>query len=80
MDLMIRLKELQRRMDTIIGAPKMNDRDRAKFTVNARLSRLEEQVSSVNLKLDDCLTMLQVLSDIKNQLANSDTALALNTE
>lgn len=34
MDLMIRLKELQRRMDQTLGAPKMSDRDRAKSTIS----------------------------------------------
>ena len=68
MDLMIRLKELQRRMDQILGVPKMNDRDRAKFTVNARLTRLEENVVSMNLKLDDCLTFLKMLPEVKARL------------
>ena len=68
MDLMIRLKELQRRMDQILGVPKLNDRDRAKFTVNARLSRLEDQVTNVNHKLDECLYLLKFLPDIQKNL------------
>lgn len=58
---MIRLKELQRRMDQILGVPKMSDRDRAKFTINARLSRLEEQMGNVDQKLDECLILLRSL-------------------
>lgn len=70
MDLMIRLKELQRRMDQILGVPKMNDRDRAKFTINARLSRLEEQVGSVDLKLDQCLDLLRSFPNSQNSITN----------
>jgi hypothetical protein len=61
MDLMVRLKELQRRMDQILGVPKMSDRERAKFTINARLSRVEEQTILINSKLDDCIVMLRSL-------------------
>ncbi|RNA21314.1 potassium voltage-gated channel subfamily KQT member 1-like isoform X1 [Brachionus plicatilis] len=68
MDLMIRLKELQRRMDQILGVPKMNDRDRAKFTINARLSRLEEQMSNVDQKLDECLILLRSLPNLQNSV------------
>lgn len=63
MDLMIRLKELQRRMDQVLGQPKMNDRDRTKFTVQARLHRLEDQMLNVNQKIDDCLSLLKYLSE-----------------
>ena len=65
---MIRLKELQRRIDQILGVPKMNDRERAKFTISARLSRLEEQVNVIHTKMDDCVTMLRMLPDVKSQL------------
>jgi hypothetical protein len=65
MDLMIRLKELQRRMDQILGVPKMNERDRAKHTINARLTRLEDQISCVVLKLDECLTLIRSMADNK---------------
>jgi hypothetical protein len=37
----------------MIGIPRMNDRERVKFTINARLNRLEEQVTLVNTKLVD---------------------------
>lgn len=74
MDLMVRLKELQRRMDQIIGVPKMNDRDRAKFTINARLSRLEEQVGNVDLKLDECLMLLRSLPNSQNSICNENNS------
>ncbi len=62
-DLMIRLKELQRRMDQILGVPKMyiDIKERCKYTVSARLTRLEEQASLSNNKLDEILIMLMEL-------------------
>ena len=70
MDLMIRLKELQRRMDQIIGVPKLNVevRERYKYTVSARLTKLEDQVNMLDHKLDECMNMLRMLPDIKNQI------------
>lgn len=79
MDLMIRLKELQRRMDQILGVPKMNDRERAKFTITARLSRLEEQVNLMNNKLEDCVSMLKMLPDIKCQLEIAESKNSVTT-
>lgn len=67
-DIMIRLKELQRRMDQTLGLPtKQNDRNRAKFTITARLVRLEEQVDSVHSKLDHCVSMLTLLPEIREK-------------
>jgi hypothetical protein len=77
MDLMIRLKELQRRMDQSIGPPsRLSDRDRMRHTVSARLTRIEEQISQINIKVDDCLIILkkycqtdvnQVISEINSE-------------
>lgn len=67
MDLMIRLKELQRRMDQVLGQPRMNDRDRARYTISARLSRLEEQVIQINDKLGECLNILKYPITIEMQ-------------
>jgi len=69
-DLLIRLKELQRRMDQVLGVPRTNDRERAKYTINARLTRLEEQVNTVHSKLDDCISMLRMLPEVKNAVGN----------
>jgi len=67
---MIRLKELQRRMDQILGVPKMyiDIKERSKYTVSARLIRLEEQVSLTNSKLDECISMLKMFTEVKKQL------------
>jgi hypothetical protein len=74
MDLMIRLKELQRRMDQILGVPKMNIevKERCKYTVSARLNRLEDQVILSNGKLDECIHMLKMFTEIKTQLEIQD--------
>ena len=58
-DLMVRLKELQRRIDQMVGMPKGTERERSKNTLNARLLRLEEQVNIVNNKLDNVLNYLK---------------------
>ena len=80
MDLMIRLKELQRRMDQILGVPKTNEKDRSKFTVNARLSRIEEEMCVVNNKLDQCLTLLLELPDLKSKFAIKSNVHAIQQE
>ena len=73
-DIMIRLKELQRRMDQTIGPPlKSNDKNRAKFTVNSRLSRLEDQMELIHTKLDRCVQLLIVNCNVDE--ANSQLAL-----
>lgn len=55
-------------MDQTLGLPtKQNDRNRAKFTITARLVRLEEQVDSVHSKLDHCVSMLTLLPEIREK-------------
>jgi hypothetical protein len=62
MDLMIRLKEFQRRMDQVLGQPKTSDRDnRARYTINARIGRIEDHINCLNDKIEDCVSMLQKL-------------------
>jgi hypothetical protein len=58
MDLMIRLKELQRRIDQVIGVQKMSEKERVKSTVMARLIRLEDEVASLSTRMDVCLELL----------------------
>lgn len=60
-------------MDQVLGVPRMNDRDRAKHTINARLTRLEEQVNTVNTKLDECINMLMMIPEIKRQVIADST-------
>lgn len=57
-------------MDQVLGVPRTNDRERAKYTINARLTRLEEQVNTVHSKLDDCISMLRMLPEVKNAVGN----------
>jgi len=65
-------------MDQVLGVPRTNERDRAKYTINARLNRLEEQFGIVNSKLDDCLNILRMLPTNKND-TTSDKQLELTT-
>jgi len=78
MDLMIRIKELQRRMDQVLGQPKKTDRDRTKYTVTARLQRLEDQISHIEEKINKTLEILMQLpleNMVKPQL---ETPLSVN--
>ena len=48
--MMVRIKELQRRLDQTLGKPDNNgasttEKDRQKLTVTSRLARLEDKVS-----------------------------------
>ncbi len=71
-DIMIRLKELQRRMDQTLGPPiKQNDKNRAKFTIGARLLRVEDSIEQIHLKLDRCISMISFLPDLKNYKVES---------
>ena len=82
MDIMIRLKELHRRIDQILGVPKttISDRDRVKYTVNARLSRIEDHVRLVDSKLDECLAMLRLLPEVKLQIERQQQQLVQATD
>ena len=67
MDLMIRLKELQRRMDQTIGPPsRSNDRERIRNTISARLTRVEDQLHQINVKIEDCLILIKAISVANN--------------
>ena len=59
MDLMIRLKELQRRIDQIIGVQKLSEKERVKCTVMARLIRLEDEMASLSKRMNICLELLR---------------------
>ena len=65
-------------MDQVLGVPRTNERDRAKYTISARLNRLEEQFGIVNSKLDDCLNILRMLPTNKND-TTIDKQLELTT-
>ncbi|XP_035406586.1 potassium voltage-gated channel subfamily KQT member 1-like [Cygnus atratus] len=63
LNMMVRIKELQRRLDHSLGKPGLflpeKGIDKGYYTVGARLIRLEDKVMQMDQKLDDILTMLQ---------------------
>ncbi|XP_068514849.1 potassium voltage-gated channel subfamily KQT member 1-like isoform X4 [Anas acuta] len=63
LNMMVRIKELQRRLDHSLGKPGLflpeKGVDKGYYTVGARLIRLEDKVMQMDQKLDDILTTLQ---------------------
>ena len=54
-------------MDQTLGQPvKQIDKNRATHTIGARLIRVEDYVIQLHLKLDQCVSMLTLLPDLKN--------------
>ncbi|XP_062403902.1 potassium voltage-gated channel subfamily KQT member 1 [Sardina pilchardus] len=62
LNMMVRIKELQRRLDHTLGKPGMflpeKGIDKEYHTVGARLIRLEDKVLDMNQKMEDILTIL----------------------
>ncbi|XP_038663389.1 potassium voltage-gated channel subfamily KQT member 1 [Scyliorhinus canicula] len=75
LNLMVRIKELQRRLDQSLGKPTMflsvseKSQDRGKNTIGARLNRVEEKVVDMDQKLNNITDMLQHL--VANQQGQS---------
>ncbi|XP_072915527.1 potassium voltage-gated channel subfamily KQT member 1-like [Hemitrygon akajei] len=67
LNMMVRIKELQRRLDHSLGKPAFflseKGLDKGYYTAGARLIRLEDKITKIDQKLDDILIML------KDQLA-----------
>ncbi|XP_067902928.1 potassium voltage-gated channel subfamily KQT member 1 [Heterodontus francisci] len=67
LNLMVRIKELQRRLDQSLGKPTLflsvseKSQDRGKNTIGARLNRVEEKVAHMDQKLNTITDMLQHL-------------------
>ncbi|XP_052831454.1 potassium voltage-gated channel subfamily KQT member 1 isoform X1 [Octopus bimaculoides] len=64
LNMMVRIKELQRRLDQILGKPSTlyhNSRDRDKMTICARIVRVENQMVQMDQKLDNVVEMLRNL-------------------
>ncbi|ELU04696.1 hypothetical protein CAPTEDRAFT_111874 [Capitella teleta] len=62
LNMMVRIKELQRRLDQTLGKPGAwmvsSERDKQKVTIVARLARVENQVNKIDQKLDSVLHLL----------------------
>ncbi|XP_019407243.1 PREDICTED: potassium voltage-gated channel subfamily KQT member 1 isoform X2 [Crocodylus porosus] len=67
LNLMVRIKELQRRLDQSIGKPSLfisvseKSKDRGNNTVGARLNRVEDKITQMDQKLNLITDMLQHL-------------------
>ncbi|KAJ8411179.1 hypothetical protein AAFF_G00171850 [Aldrovandia affinis] len=62
LNMMVRIKELQRRLDHSLGKPGMflpeKGVDKEYYTVGARLIRLEDKVTAMDQKMEDALRIL----------------------
>ncbi|KAL8570852.1 Potassium voltage-gated channel subfamily KQT member 1 [Nucella lapillus] len=64
LNMMVRIKELQRRLDQTLGKPgyQGNVRDREKLTLCARVNRIETQVNKMDTKLEQALVLLNIIA------------------
>ncbi|KAK2141312.1 hypothetical protein LSH36_1122g00024 [Paralvinella palmiformis] len=76
LNMMVRIKELQRRFDQTMGKPGawlVSDKDKQKMTIMSRLGRVETQVSKMDQKLDQILGLLNTLAQ-QNTSAETKSA------
>ncbi|XP_068129054.1 potassium voltage-gated channel subfamily KQT member 1-like [Hyperolius riggenbachi] len=63
LNMMVRIKELQRRLDHSLGKPGLflpeKGVDKGYYTVGSRLMRLEEKVTQMDYKLDEILRVFR---------------------
>ncbi|KAK0052597.1 potassium voltage-gated channel subfamily KQT member 1, partial [Biomphalaria pfeifferi] len=75
LNMMVRIKELQRRLDQTLGKPSSlytsNSRDREKMTIGARMVRVETQVNHMDKKMDQVLFLLNAL--LKSKGGNEES-------
>ncbi|XP_052811466.1 potassium voltage-gated channel subfamily KQT member 1-like [Mya arenaria] len=64
LNMMVRIKELQRRLDQTLGKPSYvgNVRDKDKVTISSRLEFIEHQVHKMDRKLDQTLVLLNTIT------------------
>ncbi|XP_072015372.1 potassium voltage-gated channel subfamily KQT member 1-like [Amphiura filiformis] len=68
LNMMVRIKELQRRLDQTVGKPQAYiTSDKKRQTMISRLTNLENQVCVMDSKLDSCINLLHVLIDRVNK-------------
>ncbi|XP_041364679.1 potassium voltage-gated channel subfamily KQT member 1-like [Gigantopelta aegis] len=65
LNMMVRIKELQRRLDQTLGKPNTlyssQSRDKEKLTVSARVVRMENEILSLDQKIDQVIYLLNTL-------------------
>ncbi|BFZ24981.1 hypothetical protein BsWGS_28020 [Bradybaena similaris] len=71
LNMMVRIKELQRRLDQTLGKPgnlyASSARDREKMTIGARMVRVETQVNHLDKKMDQALFLLNTLLKARSE-------------
>ncbi|XP_035827656.1 potassium voltage-gated channel subfamily KQT member 1 [Aplysia californica] len=75
LNMMVRIKELQRRLDQTLGKPgnlyASSARDREKMTIGARMVRVETQVSHLDKKMDHVIFLLNSMLKSKGVTGES---------
>lgn len=75
LNMMVRIKELQRRLDQTIGKPYYHggNKDRQRSTLCARIAHIEQQMDRLDTKMDKMLNLLQeVATSTKSPKAITD--------
>ncbi|XP_071943159.1 potassium voltage-gated channel subfamily KQT member 1-like isoform X2 [Antedon mediterranea] len=68
LNMTVRLKELQRRMDQSLGRMPYAKGDKTKNTISGRILAVEEKVNEVDLKLEKCVKLMnKVLQTLEKQ-------------
>ncbi|XP_055955161.1 potassium voltage-gated channel subfamily KQT member 1 [Patella vulgata] len=82
LNMMVRIKELQRRLDQTLGKPSTlygnHSRDREKSTISARIVRVENQISKLDQKMDQVLILLKTV--VKDRLTTTTTTTIIAEE
>ncbi|CAC5413814.1 KCNQ1 [Mytilus coruscus] len=74
LNMMVRIKELQRRLDQTLGKPGVlysNGKDRERVTLSARIVRMENQMQKMDTKIDQVIFLLNSLLKSKSVNENS---------
>ncbi|XP_072408213.1 potassium voltage-gated channel subfamily KQT member 1 [Chiloscyllium punctatum] len=83
LNMMVRIKELQRRLDHSLGKPAFflseKGLDKGYYTAGARLIRLEDKITQIDQKLDDVLSILKDHQTIR-QLQHSSGSTSPTTK
>lgn len=63
--MMVRIKELQRRLDQTLGKAAngvpTSEKERQRLTITSRLARVEEKTNRMDLKMDQTIIMLNTI-------------------
>ncbi|XP_033101376.1 potassium voltage-gated channel subfamily KQT member 1-like isoform X2 [Anneissia japonica] len=68
LNMTVRIKELQRRVDQSLGRMPYAKGDKTKNTISGRILAIEDRVNEVDVKLEQCVSLLQaVLNTLQEQ-------------